>query len=88
MSRTPIDPLDADPLLTAMKDLPEPSCAEEVDRRILRRSRALYTQERGGATRMGALLAAARTVAVPVSLAGVVALYMTWAIDAALLPFR
>ena len=88
MNRPPTDPREADPLFAALKDLPDESCAPDVERRIHRRSRSLYLQAQDGSSRDRSVLAVASRVVVPLSLAGIVVLYMAWAIDAALIPFR
>lgn len=87
MNRPPGDP-DVDPLLAALNELPRPASADDVERRILRRSRALYVRERDGSAWRGSLSAFAHHVIVPLSLVGIVVLYMAWAIGAALVPYR
>jgi hypothetical protein len=84
MSMNDKDPAEpADPLLAALAALPPYALVEPGEARRRREARAAYLQSfQGSAWQGGALGLVART-AMPVFLATIVALYMTWAITAA-----
>jgi hypothetical protein len=85
MSDTTSDkPAPDDPLLAALRQLPSHAMEGGPESRLQRQARAAYTRsfERSGAWSSSFTTLAGRA-AVPVFLAGIVGLYMTWAFAAA-----
>lgn len=74
----------ADPLLSALRALPTTASDDEpAEARRKREARLAYQRSFEPTAFQGAALGLASRAAVPVFLAGVVALYMSWAIAAA-----
>jgi hypothetical protein len=72
-----------DPLLAALRELPSRSLDDSVEARLQRQARAAYVRSFEGAGWQSSAAGLLGRAAVPVFLAGVVGLYMTWAIAAA-----
>ena len=85
MSATPIQEPESppDPLLDALRHLPVRTMEAPAEARLQRQARAAYTRGFEGSSWHTSASAVVGRVAVPVVLAGVVGLYMTWAIAAA-----
>lgn len=85
MSETPIHEPEssADPLLDALRHLPARTIEGPAEARLQRAARAAYVRSFGGSSWHSSASGIVGRVAVPVFLAGVVGLYMTWAIAAA-----
>jgi hypothetical protein len=81
MSDTPDD--RDDPLLTALRHLPARTMDEPAESRLQRQARAAYVRRFEGSPWHSSATSLVGRFAVPVFLAGVVGLYMTWAIGAA-----
>jgi hypothetical protein len=79
MSNTPED----DPLLAALRQLPSRAVNGAVEDRLQRSARAAYVRSFEGSAWHSPLAGFFGRAAVPVFLAGIVGLYMTWAIAAA-----
>jgi hypothetical protein len=73
----------ADPLLQALAALPPRALREPGETRRRREARAAYLQSFEASASHGAALGLVARTLMPVLLATVVALYMTWAITAA-----
>jgi hypothetical protein len=82
MSTTRSKP-DNDPLLTALRELPPATIDGSADARLRREARAAYVRSFEGYPWYGAALGKVGRAVVPISLAGIVGLYMTWAIATA-----
>jgi hypothetical protein len=80
--RTP-DPSIEDPLLAALRQLPAHAMETSADTRLHRQARAAFVRNAEGSTWSLTATGLAGRAAVPIFLAGVVGLYMTWAIAAA-----
>jgi hypothetical protein len=79
---------DTDPLLAALRQLPPRPMDEPAGSRLERQARAAYVRgfdgsATGGGGVGGGAAAIVTRFAVPVFLAGIVGLYMTWALGAA-----
>ena len=75
---------DDDPLLRALRDLPTPTADATSDRRLAREARAAFLEAAtSGGTPLSRLVSVSRRAAVPVVLAGVVGIYLTWAFSMA-----
>jgi hypothetical protein len=72
-----------DPLLEALAALPPLALVEPGEARRRREARAAYLQSFAPSARYGAALGFIARSVMPVGLATIVALYMTWAITAA-----
>lgn len=72
-----------DPLLAALRGLPPRDMNAQAETRLQRQARAVYMQEFETSSWSGTATRTFGRVAVPVFLACVVGLYMTWAIAAA-----
>jgi len=84
MSDTPIqEPEPTDPLLTALRHLPARAMDGSAEARLQRQARAAYVRGFEGSSWHASASGLVGRVAVPVFLAGIVGLYMTWAIAAA-----
>jgi hypothetical protein len=84
MSDTPVREHEAaDPLVEALRHLPARALDGSVEARRHRQARAAYLREFEGSAWCSSAAGLVGRVAVPVFLAGVVGLYMTWAIAAA-----
>lgn len=85
MSQTPIQEPEspADPLLDALRHLPARTMEGPAEARLQRAARAAYVRGFEGSSWHTSASGIVGRVAVPVFLAGVVGLYMTWAIAAA-----
>jgi hypothetical protein len=82
MSDTPSkEPLD--PLLAALRQLPTRTVDGDHESRLQRQARAAFTRRFEGSGWDSPLAGFVGKAAVPVFLAGIVGLYMTWAIAAA-----
>lgn len=81
MSEHPPGPNVEDPLLAALRLLPARAMETSADTRLQRQARAAFVRHAEGCSRSAPGLAG--RAAVPIFLAGVVGLYMTWAIAAA-----
>jgi hypothetical protein len=75
--------LAVDPLLEALRALPVRTMDGAVEARLERQARATYVRGFEGSSWHSSASGLVGRVAVPVFLAGVVGLYMTWAIAAA-----
>jgi hypothetical protein len=75
--------LHDDPLLVALRHLPARPMDGTAEARLQRQARAAYVRELEGSSWHSSASGLFGRVAVPVFLAGVVGLYMTWAIAAA-----
>ena len=73
----------ADPLLAALRHLPARTMDAPVEARLQRQARAAYVRGFEGSSWHSSAGGLVGRVAVPVFLAGIVGLYMTWAIAAA-----
>ena len=78
MSDTPDDPL-----LAALRQLPSCATAGDHESRLRRQARATYARSFEGSFWRSPVAGFLGKAAVPVFLAGIVGLYMTWAIGAA-----
>lgn len=85
MSETPTQEPDVptDPLLAALRHLPARTMEGPAEARLQRQARAAYLRGFEGSSWSASASGIIGRVAVPVFLAGVVGLYMTWAIAAA-----
>jgi len=89
MSDTTPKPEANDPLLTALRQLPSRAGHEPDDphahaqARLQREARAAYVRSFEGSSWYGAGAGTVGRIAVPVFLATIVGLYMTWAVAAA-----
>jgi hypothetical protein len=72
-----------DPLLAALRELPSRSMDDSAEARLQRQARAVYIRSFEGSGWQSSAAGLLGRAAVPVFLAGVVGLYMTWAIAAA-----
>lgn len=72
-----------DPLLAALRALPARTTSSSADTRLQRQARAAYVRSFEGSTWHDAATGVVGRAAVPVFLAGVVGIYMMWAIAAA-----
>ncbi len=81
MSEPPSD--KPDPLLAALRELPSFAMEDGPDARFRRQARAVYLRSFEGSAWHSPLAGLFGKAAVPVFLAGIVGLYMTWAIGAA-----
>jgi hypothetical protein len=82
MSDRPIDP-PIDPLLAALRELRSFSVEGAGEDRLRRSARAAYVRRFEGSAWQTSAAGLFGKAAVPVFLAGIVGLYMTWAIAAA-----
>jgi hypothetical protein len=82
MSDRPPKPETNDPLLAALRHLPSHASEGPVDARLHREARAAYARSFEKSSWSSALDKVGRA-AMPVFLAGIVGLYMTWAIASA-----
>lgn len=76
------EPTD-DPLLAALRQLPSRSMDGVAEARLQRQARAAYARSFEGSAWQGSAASLFGRAAVPVFLAGIVGLYMTWAIATA-----
>ena len=78
-------PSIGDPLLAALRQLPSHAMDGGPEARLQRQARAAYTRsfDPGASAWSSSFTALAGKAAVPVLLAGIVGLYMTWAFAAA-----
>jgi hypothetical protein len=76
-------PSKDDPLLAALRELPTRPMDGDHESRLQRQARAAFTRRFEGSGGDSPLAAFVGKAAVPVFLAGIVGLYMTWAIAAA-----
>jgi hypothetical protein len=83
MSNTTPKPETNDPLLAALRQLPPHTPDAAQDTRLQREARAAYVRTFEGSTWHGSAGGKVGRFAMPVFLAGIVGLYMTWAIAAA-----
>ncbi len=74
---------DDDPLLAALRQLPSHALNGAVEDRLQRSARSAYVRSFEAAAWHSPLAGLFGRAAVPVFLAGIVGLYMTWAIAAA-----
>ena len=81
-SETP-NPDVEDPLLTALRHLPAMAMDGSAEARLQRQARAAFVRGFEGSSWSSSASGLVGRLAVPVFLAGVVGLYMTWAISAA-----
>lgn len=72
-----------DPLLAALRELPPRHMEPQAETRLQRQASAVYMQGFEGSSWSSSAARRFGRFAVPVFLAGVVGLYMTWAIAAA-----
>ena len=79
MSNTPSE----DPLLAALRQLPSHAMEGAPEARLHRQARAVYARSFEGSVWHSPLAGFFGKAAVPVFLAGIVGLYMTWAIATA-----
>ncbi|MDB4936584.1 MAG: hypothetical protein JWP87_3556 [Labilithrix sp.] len=87
----PHDPkaeLDDDPLLAALRQLPPVAMDPPVETRLQRQARAAYVRRFEGSAWDSPAATLVGRAAVPVFLAGVVGLYMTWAVSVATALFQ
>lgn len=82
MSETPVRAPE-DPLLAALRHLPARAMDGDADARLQRQARAVYARGFEESSWHSSASGRLGRFAVPVFLAGVVGLYMTWAIGAA-----
>jgi hypothetical protein len=72
-----------DPLLAALRELPSHTIDDSAEARLQRQARAAYVRSFDGSAWRSTATGFVGRAAVPVFLAGVVGLYMTWAIATA-----
>ena len=86
MSKITPDPETNDPLLAALRQLPSHAVDAHLDpshTRLKREARAAYLRSFEDSSWHGSAMSKVGRAAVPVFLAGIVGVYMTWAIAAA-----
>ena len=84
MTDTNSDKPAPDPILAALRELPSHAMEGGPESRLQRQARAAYTRSfEAGDGWSSSFTALAGKAAVPVFLAGIVGLYMTWAFAAA-----
>lgn len=71
---------EEDPLLRALRELPRPAMDAPVETRARREARAAFVHAFDDAPWYGRFLGSASRAIVPVALATVVGIYLTWAI--------
>jgi hypothetical protein len=72
-----------DPLLASLRELPPLAIDASLDKRLQREARAVYVRSFEDTPWYGTAFRKVGRAAVPVFLAGIVGLYMTWAIATA-----
>jgi hypothetical protein len=72
-----------DPLLAALRQLPARTAASSTEARLRERARVNYTRQFEGSPWHSPVTSLVGRVAVPAFLAGVVGIYMSWAMTAA-----
>ncbi len=77
------EPESDDALLRALRELPRPELDRAADDRVRRNARAAFTRAFDGSPWHARLFGTAARAAVPVALAGIVGVYLTWAIATA-----
>ena len=85
MSKSPPQSEAKDPLLSALRQVPSRAGAEDerARARVQREARAAYLRSFEGSSWHGAAAGTLGRAAVPVFLAAIVGVYMTWAVVAA-----
>lgn len=83
MSETPDNDDRDDPLLSALRHLPPRAMGGPAESRLQHQARAAYVRRFEGSPWHSSASSVLGRIAVPVFLAGIVGLYMTWAIAAA-----
>jgi hypothetical protein len=82
MSEAPIEP-QPDPLLAALRQLTPLAAASPVEARLRQKAREGYISRFEGSTWHSPALSFASRFAMPMFLAGIVGIYMNWAMTAA-----
>lgn len=77
------DEENVDPLIAALRALPSRAMDGSAEARLQRQARAAYVRGFEGSAWHGSAAGIVSRAAVPVFLAGIVGLYMTWAFAAA-----